>query len=340
MKNLRLVKIRRTATILSLKIFFTLVLVSQNILAQELLSMKTFGYQLQNLNVSELVSSPYDLLILDYSFDGSDESALKKEQVEEIIAGKNNRLVVSYFSIGEAEDYRYYFKSSWVKLKKKATCKVGLTKSAPSWLDGPNRSFCGNYKTRYWERAWKRILFGTQNGENKSYLDRIIDAGFQGVYLDIIDGYEYWLYDKKGDKRRKTAAKDMALLVEQISKYAREVRGKPNFIVIPQNGAGILGELSDGLKKRYLNAIDGIGAEDTFYFGSLDENNPLKPQNSTIKNLQNFRDAGKAVLSIDYLTDADKVSDFRLRACNQGFIPQVGLRLLDSVATQTLLGCG
>ena len=40
-------------------------------------------------------------------------------------------------------------------------------------------------KVRYWEEDWQRIVFA---GED-SYLNRIIDAGLDGVYLDIINAY-------------------------------------------------------------------------------------------------------------------------------------------------------
>ena len=29
-------------------------------------------------------------------------------------------------------------------------------------------------------------------GNNNSYLEKILDAGFDGVYLDIIDAFEYF----------------------------------------------------------------------------------------------------------------------------------------------------
>jgi cysteinyl-tRNA synthetase len=321
-------------------LLFTLLQTSTDAFSQRLATVKSFGYQLQDLNVAELAASSFDLLVIDYSLDGSEQNALKQSEVQQIISGKINRKVISYFSIGEAEDYRYYFKKSWVRANARKACKVAFTKKAPSWLDQPNRSFCGNYKTRFWERGWQKILFGQKSGAAKGYLDRIIDAGFQGVYLDIIDGYEYWLDKKRGTQLRKSAAKDMALLVERISKYAREQRGKKDFIVIPQNGAGILDELSESWKERYLQAIDGIGAEDTFYFGDLDEDNPLDIQTSTIENLKAFIQAGKIVVAIDYLRDATKIADFQRRACAAGFIPQVGLRTLDLISFESLNGCG
>ena len=37
-------------------------------------------------------------------------------------------------------------------------------------------------------RNWQAVIFG----DNDAYLNRILAAGFDGVYLDIIDAYEYF----------------------------------------------------------------------------------------------------------------------------------------------------
>ena len=51
-----------------------------------------------------------------------------------------------------------------------------------------NPAWRGNYKVRYWDAGWRAILFGSPG----SYLDQIISRGFDGVYLDIIDAFEYF----------------------------------------------------------------------------------------------------------------------------------------------------
>ena len=55
-------------------------------------------------------------------------------------------------------------------------------------MDELNPEWAGNYKVRYWDPEWKRIIYG----EDDSYLDRIMNAGFDGAYLDIIDAFEYF----------------------------------------------------------------------------------------------------------------------------------------------------
>ena len=303
--------------------------------AQGLSEVTSWAYQLQNSSPAALAESSFDLVVMDYSEDGSAAGESSAEDIQTI--KDSGKIVLSYLSIGEAEDYRFYFSSSWIQRKSGAPCRKARTAKAPVWLDSPNREWCGNYKTRFWNRRWQRIIFGRREGAAKSYLDRIIDAGFDGVYLDIIDGYEYWL-EKPAAQRRRSAAQDMANFVIAIANYARVSRGKSGFIVVPQNGAGILGELSASKRASYLAAIDGIGAEDTFYFGDRDEDNALSPQ-SALENLREFRAAGKVVLAIDYLTASDKITDFVSRACAEGFIPQVSVRALDTLESHTELRC-
>lgn len=76
-------------------------------------------------------------------------------------------------------------------------------------------------------------------------------------------------------------------------------------------------------------AIDGIGSEDTFYFGDADENNPLAPQEGVIGPLDTYRAAGLTVLAIDYLTRSGAIDDFYARCRARGWIPYCSLRALD-----------
>ena len=78
-------------------------------------------------------------------------------------------------SIGEAEDYRYYWQTDWTSTK-------------PDWIEAENPDWEGNYKVKYWETEWQNIIYG----DSDSYLDKIISVGFNGVYLDIIDAFEYF----------------------------------------------------------------------------------------------------------------------------------------------------
>jgi len=124
--------------------------------------------------ITAITATNYDLLIMDLFFD---EESFTNTDVEALRnkANGGKRLVVSYMSIGEAEDYRYYWRSSWKK-------------GNPGWLYKENPDWEGNYKVKYWMDGWKQIIFGNEN----AYLDKILDAGFDGAYLDIIDAFEYF----------------------------------------------------------------------------------------------------------------------------------------------------
>lgn len=124
--------------------------------------------------INAVAATNYDLLIMDCFFNdvlftSTEVSELKNKQ------NGGQRLVISYMSIGEAEDYRYYWQSSW---------KIGN----PSWIKNENPDWEGNYKVLYWDEGWQAIIFGNE----QSYLKKILDAGFDGVYLDIIDAFEYF----------------------------------------------------------------------------------------------------------------------------------------------------
>ena len=126
--------------------------------------------------VNAVKATNYDLLIMDFFF-GDDDQEFTAAEVEQLKQKANGgtRLLVSYMSIGEAEDYRYYWNDSW---------KVG----SPTWLKAENPEWEGNYKVEYWNTEWQEVIFGNET----SYLDKIIAAGFDGVYLDIIEGFEYF----------------------------------------------------------------------------------------------------------------------------------------------------
>lgn len=286
-------------------------------------AVQSWGYQLQGhegtrLEPSDLSSSDFDLLVVDYS-DGDapwtrqDLAAMQKKP------DGSRRIVLAYLSIGEAEDYRFYWRPSWKQHR-------------PAFLAAENIDWEGNFKVRYWMSQWQEIIIGSPTSDS-SYLDQIIAAGFDGVYLDIVDAYE--LFGPGGSQpERPQAAQDMYRLVTRIARHARSDREKPGFLVVPQNGATILAELPETMAAAYLHAIDAIGAEDTFYYGDDDHDNPLRPQTETIEALGRFRSAGRPVLAVDYLTRAKDAGNFVRLARARDFIPYVGHRELDRLPLQ------
>ncbi len=122
--------------------------------------------------IDAVVNSNYDYVIMDLFYSGEEYTTAEIEALRQKANG-GKRLLICYMSIGEAEDYRYYWQSNW---------QVGN----PSFIEKENPNWQGNYVVRYWEPEWQNIIFGNEN----SYLKKILDAGFDGAYLDIIDAFE------------------------------------------------------------------------------------------------------------------------------------------------------
>jgi cysteinyl-tRNA synthetase len=149
---------------------------------ESLADVKNFLYLIDPQNfpskqdfVDRVGVTNFDLIIMDLFFD--EGIAFNSAEIEQLKTKANGgkRMVVCYMSIGEAEDYRYYWQSSWHR-------------GNPAWLDRENRNWEGNYKVHYWDPAWQAIIFGN----DASYTKKIIDAGFDGAYLDIIEAFEYY----------------------------------------------------------------------------------------------------------------------------------------------------
>jgi cysteinyl-tRNA synthetase len=124
--------------------------------------------------LDDLQMTNYDLIFIDLFFYGK---ALTSNDIESLKTKRNggSRLIICYLSIGEAEDYRYYWKTEW-------------SVHPPAWLGEENPDWAGNYKIRYWYKDWQSITYGNDS----SYLKKIIDSRFDGVYLDLVDAFEYF----------------------------------------------------------------------------------------------------------------------------------------------------
>lgn len=125
--------------------------------------------------LAALSQSDYDLLIIDPMYNGEFLSVAELRQLQHKPGGAR-RLVVAYMSVGEAEDYRLYWQRQWEALP-------------PEWLEMENKDWQGNYKVKYWQIGWQQLLYGSDS----STLDQILQAGFDGAFLDVVDAYQYFV---------------------------------------------------------------------------------------------------------------------------------------------------
>lgn len=281
----------------------------------QLQDISSWAYQLQNIDIQAIAdNTTFDLIVMDYSADGSDEARFEAAQIRQIKS--SGKKAISYISIGEAEDYRFYWETGW------DADRDGIPDAgAPAWLGNENRDWEGNYKVRFWQSGWQDIVF--------SYIDRIIDQGFDGIYCDIIDAYYYW----SEENIEKTDAD--ALMVRFIQNIRGHIEGKTSdpFYILPQNGEYIVAEddVADILKQAYFEAIQGIGIEDIFFTRDSGETNLYDPDTGRIDILKDYLDAGIPVFSVEYLTESGLIQQYKTAAETEGYIPYVARRELDTL---------
>jgi cysteinyl-tRNA synthetase len=258
--------------------------------------IKSWGFQLQLPDPDTLADSRCDLLIVDYSRDGTAEGALSPQEVEKI---RNSRhIVLSYLSIGEAEDYRYYWSETWEE-------------EPPPWLGKENPDWPGNYPVRYWHQEWQRLIYGS----SRSYLDRIMAAGFDGVYLDRVDAYYNWQSEHDG------ARDEMVQFVADLSAYARS--RSPGFVIVAQNAEPLLRE------QLFLDSIDAYGKEDLFYGVSGDgQPNLESATRASLNEIRRALDASKPVFLVEYDLSQAETARVRQRALDLGMVPSFASRAL------------
>lgn len=263
--------------------------------ADSLLAPKSFTYILQAdaissekaVVVQQLVKSERDWLILDSAFNG--ESDWTSEDLKTIRQARPERKILAYLSIGEAEDYRAYWQESW-----DSDGDGEPDKTAPSWLLQENSEWTGNYKVRYWHKDWQTLI--------TNRITSIMQQGFDGLYLDIVDAYEFfehdtktneWVDNKVNPETNNTYRQDMFAWVKQVAEQAHKLN--PNALIVPQNATALLTDTS------YVNSINAIGVEDLF----TDDNAKQEPATTedNLTDLQPMLAAHKPVLVIEYADD-------------------------------------
>ena len=274
----------------------------------DLSQVRTWGYQLQQIEPAAIAATPFDLVVVDYSRDGTADFVFNRADVSAMQATPNGgrRLVLAYLSIGEAEDYRYYWQKGW-------------NVAPPPWLGEENPDWPGNYAVRYWDEDWQSLIFGSPG----AYLDQIIAAGFDGIYLDRIDAFDVPVPQLARVGRMQM----MSAFVVSLADYARQLR--PGFVVVGQNGEELLSDVA------YATAIDAVAKEDLFFGlngdGVINQNAELR---ASLTPLQRFQSTGKPVFVVEYLDSPLAVAFAHERAAALGAPIFIGDRELDDVRSR------
>ena len=269
--------------------------------ASALDNVKTWAYQLKDVNqdkIDKVAASPFDMVIIDSSmFPNGKETRLTREQVESMKKKPDGsrRLVVAYFSAGECEDFRYYWKPEW-------------NKHRPSWVSQVDKHWKGDYVVQYWQPEWQKIVYGTPD----SLIDRIMDAGFDGLSIDRVDAYYYF-----GDTEQRR--RQMIDLVKKMTAYVRAK--KPDAVMLAQNAEELIDHTD------YVESVDAVVKEDLIYgIGHMEKSNPQGDIEHSTKLLDKAKAAGKHIFVVEYLANKDHIKQARKFMDEHNFVLYVGQR--------------
>lgn len=257
-----------------------------------------FLYQLQGAEYSSLFSGDFRVAVIDM-----DDSSLTAGQID-TLQQDQDKILITYLSIGEAEDYRDYWQDgNW-------------STSAPDFLLGENPDWAGNYLVKFWDPTWQATIFAR--------VDEALDLGYNGVYLDIVDAYTVAQVKNAYPGTNEELRQEMVAFVIALSNYAKAQ--DPDFMIVPQNAVGLLavneGNPDSGPNTPYLDAIDGLGVEDLWYDG----NNTAGWTSGDLQYIEHALSADKFVLATSYPTQDAKQDTFIANAIDAGLIPFVADR--------------
>ena len=265
-----------------------------------LAGIKSWHYQLDKVDIAALAARDADMLVTDYARNGG-KIPLTAAEVGRLKTKPNGqrRTVISYLSIGEAEEFRFYWNEAWKAQK-------------PAWLERENCAWPRAWMVRFWEPGWRDLIVSGP----ESYLKRIIAAGFDGVYLDRID---MWEHTSTLNPNAKSAMIDF---VAQLAATARSV--KPGFIIIGQNAEDLLED------RRYRRTVDAVAKEELFFSRTgTGERNKESDIAKSLAHLSQLRWQWKPVFPVEYLQKADEIRRVDGEARGAGLVPVFPTRALD-----------
>lgn len=277
-----------------------------------LADVRTWSFVLNPKNPKSL-GPEVDLVVVDHSIAGASVRGMTRAEVDLLRRkpGGGSRIVLAYMSIGEAEAHRHVLAPIWRVLP-------------PKWLGERHEIWKSNFYVHYWDKDWQRLFFDPRPSALrraaerslywlKAYVDRVIEAGFDGVWLDRVDAFAAWR------AQRPEAEREMVAFVSQLAHYARGRR--PGFLVVPQNGEELL-QYPD-----YLAAIDAVAKEDLLYgLRGNERANSWSEVESSVSYLKAAQASRRPVLVVEYLRDMAKREAARLRLRQLGFIASFSAR--------------
>lgn len=128
-----------------------------NILNKDKYEQVSWAYYLKDPVLLAIETAPFSLFVIDVE---NENTVFTKEQISKL---QKTKKVFAYLSLGDAEDYRSYWKPLWNQKK-------------PKWLGNEHPLWKGNFSVQdLLNKEWLEIT--------KQQLDHVISVGYDGIVI-------------------------------------------------------------------------------------------------------------------------------------------------------------
>ena len=293
-------------------------------------------------SIDQIAESEHQLVVVDYIPSEANNTDFPMAQViDDWHTAPRPKLVLAYIDIGEAESYRTYWQPGW-----------GI--GDPEWIAGGDPDgWEDNFPVAYWYDEWHDIWLNPQG-----LLQGILDAGFDGIYLDWVEAYSDENVVALAARDDVDPVQEMIWWVGDLAQYARAQRRE--FIVVGQNAAELV------YNDEYVEIVDAIAQEQVWFDGGADNDPPgdcplprteadvdseayrSSLSEACLRQYEEFPDStlhvssegyledlraayekGLVVLTVDYALEPENVDWAYRTAREMGFVPFVSSRALD-----------
>ncbi len=233
---------------------------------------------------------------------GFDMAVLDPDHHPSLQLFKPGQILMAYISVGEAENYRSY----WKRINKKP------------WVVGSNADWGGNFYVDVRSPEWVKIVLD-------EVLPPIIAQRFKGVFMDTLDTAEY--LESLDPIKYAGVSEAMVELVRQIHERY------PQLFLLSNNGFSLLEEIAPYLSGLIVEDINMmVDFENDSYKKVL-----ARERNDKIRILKAVTEKyGLPVFNIDYVSQEDKklITECILASKLLGYKPYVAEKDLSRVYKQ------
>lgn len=251
-------------------------------------------YVLDAVVPSAIAAAPVGVKVVEATSDGSG-AFWSSANVTAMKSGGG--IVLGYLDCGFCESYRPYYSTA-------LSAGIIINPGTPVFGSGAS----AEYSVEFWTSTWLTIC--------ENWISNLIAVGFDGVYLDVIDGWNY--SDSPSDPvviaagGLTASANNMTTFIQNLRNFAHTTT--PNFKIWVNGGE----ELFAYSPPAYVNSFDGMLKEQVCYADSTHVNNTAS-RNAEHSLLVNATNAGKPVILIEYVTGSTEVNDVKNQCATWGF---------------------